>query len=233
LALQTLQQCQRASAAAHAAMPLVRSATQQIAAEATVGQVVLGCLISLPPSCVFWWFEWRVLIRYLPEGANVFSYNAEPVTNLTGNCNAEWSNLHLTMIVTMLFWVLHSFAQILGATKPCGGILAGLAAVADSVVSLTGSYFSIKGIIIVGFKWNKDDVAQCEDLHNTCWWIYIGMLLIAIGLGCCLCVAAVGIMQASKASARERANAKSPTVSVSDLPNEEGVQYAVLPGQPA
>lgn len=204
-------------------MPFNRSATADLmqASEATPTAQLGGKLARIIPSCVIWYFEYRVLVRYTEPGTSVFSVFTgppSPVPTLYGNCLKEYDYLTFTFVATIIYFFTDVVLQILAMTKPCGGILVAIVGLVEAAISLFVAYISIEGIYTTGFAYKSEDIARCEDLHNTAWWIYIGLALIGLPLACSL--VCVGVTLTVGARARE------PVVVT---PTPEEVSYQKLP----
>merc|ERR1712060_822648 len=102
-----------------------------------------------------------------------------------------WRLLHAFFVVCIYQW----FFQVVGvgldcALDNCGFvhfIVHNLYHTGAFVLSVLSLVLFVKGLFLMqsyGDTYNYDSVHKCEDLHNTAWWVFGGLMLVTLPIVC-------------------------------------------------
>merc|ERR1712183_455684 len=170
-----------------------------------------------------WFFEYNALKEYTKPGGAIIAMKADPMDDLMPNCMKEYNLLHFTLIATMAVSGLALLVSLLAVLKPCGGLLVAVVSLLEFAILIFVLYIAISGMLLVGLHWEMEDIMHCQKLHNTAWWIYLGISLWTVPLACCCMMGGFAIGMAL-ASGRELSTVVAPAL--------DDVDYQKLPSQP-
>merc|ERR1740121_3206814 len=164
----------------------------RLASKTKAVMTLVGALLGLPFSVVMWWFVYKALRPYATSP--VFAWHTEVnETALPGQCFHEWHMLHFTMnggIAVFIMCIILAFFQFCGLTF-CEILLY----VVETITMVCLTFISLRGLFVTLFFFNWTDEKHCQDVHNTAWWFYAGILFLSCAASCC-CVLSGGALTA-------------------------------------
>lgn len=161
------------------------------AAPPNVKKVLFGTiLVQLAFMPVLWNIEAKALRTYTVEESTIFSISPRPDPRLQGNCLQEYTLLHYTFIGSMVSCIGYVVFVCLAIIRPTDLGRYGVAVMnlIAAVLNCGLAFIGVWGMITEVFQWNHESIEQCEALHNSAWWIYVGIASVACCLLCCLSI---------------------------------------------
>eukprot|EP00401_Gymnodinium_catenatum_P056644 CAMPEP_0117496504 /NCGR_PEP_ID=MMETSP0784-20121206/20691_1 /TAXON_ID=39447 /ORGANISM="" /LENGTH=192 /DNA_ID=CAMNT_0005291477 /DNA_START=156 /DNA_END=734 /DNA_ORIENTATION=- len=179
------------------------------------------CSMDMLTTLMIWFYIYRLLSKYTKPGAHV--WDNEP-NGLTGRCLEEFHALHWVLLGGIAYTVGNVIIGYLTMWKPCGGVLVAILTVTENVLAFGLFYLACKGLVLTAYRYNMEDIKQCEPLHNYAWWVFTGVLIIILIVIAFAIMAYCVFIAARRTRAREEKNAD-----YAKLPDEEGRAASVAP----
>eukprot|EP00419_Tripos_fusus_P076899 CAMPEP_0172903646 /NCGR_PEP_ID=MMETSP1075-20121228/171015_1 /TAXON_ID=2916 /ORGANISM="Ceratium fusus, Strain PA161109" /LENGTH=135 /DNA_ID=CAMNT_0013760519 /DNA_START=300 /DNA_END=707 /DNA_ORIENTATION=+ len=81
----------------------------------------------------------------------------------------------------MRVWIGNVLLQVIFDMRLCGAVLEEpVVFILEVGMFLLVGYIGNVGTFLFFFAWSQNGVAQHDDLHKNCWWMFIGLALVGI-----------------------------------------------------